>query len=49
MGFWDQGTHMSKENWRAACKRTLNRLENLKIEPAAPTSKQAARQKPKAR
>jgi hypothetical protein len=48
MNFWDRGTHMSKQQWRAACKRTLNRLENLKVE-AAPTSKQAARPKPKAR
>jgi hypothetical protein len=32
MGFWDRGTHMSKQQWRAACKRTLNRLENLKVE-----------------
>jgi hypothetical protein len=23
MGFWDAATHMSKREWRAACKRTL--------------------------
>ena len=23
MGFWDAGTHMTKAEWRAACKRTL--------------------------
>ena len=27
MGFWDRGTHMSKGEWRAACTRTLNRLD----------------------
>jgi len=27
MGFWDQGTHMSKTEWRTACVRTLNRLD----------------------
>jgi hypothetical protein len=23
MGFWERATHMSKVEWRAACKRTL--------------------------
>ena len=23
MGFWERATHMSKAEWRAACKRTL--------------------------
>lgn len=23
MGFWDKATHMSKPEWRAACKRTM--------------------------
>jgi hypothetical protein len=32
MGFWDKGTHMTKQEWRAACQRTLNRLDNLKAE-----------------
>lgn len=27
MGFWDRGTHMSKVEWRAACARTLDRLD----------------------
>ena len=27
MGFWDRGTHMSKVEWRAACTRTLDRLD----------------------
>jgi len=24
MGFWDAGTHMSRTEWQAACRRTLN-------------------------
>lgn len=32
MGFWDRGTHMTKQQWCAACQRTLNRLDNLKVE-----------------
>jgi hypothetical protein len=32
MGFWDAGTHMSKREWAAACRRTENRLQNLKSE-----------------
>jgi hypothetical protein len=31
MGFWDKGTHMTKREWRSACQRTLNRLDNLKV------------------
>ena len=27
MKFWDRGTHMSKVEWRAACTRTLHRLD----------------------
>jgi hypothetical protein len=27
MRFWDRGTHMTKVEWRAACTRTLNRLD----------------------
>jgi hypothetical protein len=23
MGFWDAGTHMSKSEWRGACKRSM--------------------------
>jgi hypothetical protein len=42
MNFWDRGTHMSKAQWRAACKRTLNRIETLKVETDTQTSKQAA-------
>jgi hypothetical protein len=29
MGFWDAGTHMSKQEWRTACRRVQNRLEDL--------------------
>jgi hypothetical protein len=32
MGFWDRGTHMTKSEWRAACQRSIHRLENLKVE-----------------
>lgn len=32
MGFWDAGTHMSKREWLAACRRVEKRLENLKSE-----------------
>ncbi len=31
MKLWDAGTHMSKAEWSATCKRVQNRLENLKI------------------
>jgi hypothetical protein len=27
MGFWEPATHMSKQEWKAACKRTLNRIQ----------------------
>jgi hypothetical protein len=27
MGFWEPATHMTKAEWRAACKRTLNRIQ----------------------
>ncbi len=27
MGFWEPATHMSKAEWRAACQRTLNRIQ----------------------
>jgi hypothetical protein len=29
MGFWDAGTHMTKAEWRAACIRVQDRLQNL--------------------
>ena len=32
MGFWDAGTHMSKREWAAACRRTEARLQSLQSE-----------------
>ena len=32
MGFWDRGTHMTRSEWRAACQRSIHRLDNLKVE-----------------
>ncbi|HEX6001391.1 MAG TPA: hypothetical protein VFZ16_18645 [Hyphomicrobiaceae bacterium] len=32
MGFWDAGTHMSKREWAAACRRVENRLQGLRKE-----------------
>jgi hypothetical protein len=26
MGFWDPATHMTKQEWKASCQRTLNRV-----------------------
>jgi hypothetical protein len=31
MGFWESATHMSKQEWRAACQRVQHRLDNLNI------------------
>jgi hypothetical protein len=30
MGFWDAATHMSKVEWRAACKRSMREFPNVK-------------------
>jgi hypothetical protein len=30
MGFWDAATHMTKQQWAAACRRIENRLQTLK-------------------
>jgi hypothetical protein len=30
--FWDRESHMMKSEWRAACQRSLTRLDNLKID-----------------
>jgi hypothetical protein len=27
MGFWEPATHMSKREWREACRRTLGRIQ----------------------
>jgi len=32
LSFWDAQTHMSKTEWKAACARSMHRLENLKVE-----------------
>ena len=32
MVFWDRGTHMTKNEWRAACQRSIHRLDNLKVD-----------------
>ena len=38
--FWDRESHMTKSEWRAACQRSLTRLENLKIDDVvAPPNK----------
>ena len=29
MAFWDRATHMTKNEWRAACKRTIHRLDDV--------------------
>jgi hypothetical protein len=39
MGFWDAKTHMSKQQWAAACRRIANRLESLKSELSTPAQK----------
>jgi hypothetical protein len=39
VGFWDRETHMTKGEWRAACQRSLTRLENLKIDDLFPPTK----------
>jgi hypothetical protein len=40
MGFWDAGTHMSKQEWAGACRRVQNRLQNLmRAEPNTPDQK----------
>jgi hypothetical protein len=29
MGFWEAATHMTKTEWRAACKRTLQEFPTV--------------------
>ena len=43
LGIWDAQTHMSKAEWRAACKRVQNRLENLDALATANQQKRTAR------
>jgi hypothetical protein len=33
---WDAGTHMTKGEWLATCRRVQGRLDNLKVDPVAP-------------
>jgi hypothetical protein len=35
MGYWDAGTHMSKAEWRAACRRTVNGTDMGKLDGSA--------------
>jgi hypothetical protein len=49
MGFWDAGTHMTKREWAAACRRTEARLQSLKAELDAAATKSPAAPAPKAR
>jgi len=30
MGFWDAATHMTKGEWRAACKRSMQEFPSVK-------------------
>jgi hypothetical protein len=30
MGFWDAATHMTKPEWRAACKRSMAEFPDIK-------------------
>ena len=32
MAYWDRDTHMSKSEWRGACQRSAQRLDNLRID-----------------
>ena len=51
MGFWDAATHMTKREWAAACRRTDDRLADLKsaLDAAAQSNPGAAAPKPEPR
>jgi hypothetical protein len=36
MGYWDAATHISKSEWREACRRTLNGTELGNLDLSAP-------------
>jgi hypothetical protein len=38
MGLWDKGTHMTKAEWLATCRRIQGRLDSLKVDTAEPQS-----------
>ena len=39
MGIWDAGAHMTKGQWRTACMRVQNRLDNIEALVAQETNK----------
>jgi hypothetical protein len=43
MKTWDAGTHMSKPEWRRACERVQNRLQNLDVRNAGATPAKSGR------
>jgi len=47
VAMWEAATHMSKQEWRTACQRVQNRLENLHVDGRDP--QEAAKQKRPAR
>jgi hypothetical protein len=40
MGFWDAATHMTKAEWKAACVRSLHRLDEVSRELATTTPRE---------
>ena len=36
MRLWDSGTHMTKGEWSATCRRIQGRLDSLKLDPVTP-------------
>ena len=43
MQMWDTGTHMTKREWAATCKRVQTRLENIKVDATMPKTKTKVR------
>lgn len=31
VAMWDRGTHMSRQEWRRACRRVADRIQNLTV------------------
>jgi hypothetical protein len=31
IAMWDRGTHMSRQEWRRACRRVADRIQNLTV------------------
>jgi hypothetical protein len=42
MSFWDAGTHMSKREWAASCRRVMQRLQSIQSELTGKTEPSAA-------